>query len=160
MRFFVSASAARVLRPPVWTPGATSRRALKSLCTRSRIAASQSSRAATENSIMQLKMEQRGVRSELRAPAALNTASECRRRLSARRLGRPGVHTGVAGARGAEAETKNSSACQIRTSRRYGVRRGSVAAPRPKEAERAAPSVRPEREAFQPSQQAEDDLAR
>jgi len=114
--------------------------------------------------LMQLKMEQRGVRSEL----AERLRAEYRERVQ-RRLERSPARSplesapGVAGARAAEGGDKEphppAQIQDVEEIRRQA--REAWLRLRPKEAERAGAerTVR-EREAFQPSQQAEDDLAR
>ena len=114
--------------------------------------------------LMQLKMEQRGVRSELAARLRAEYRERVQRRLE-RSPARSPLESapGVAGARAAEGGDKEphppAQIQDVEEIRRQA--REAWLRLRPKEAERAGAerTVR-EREAFQPSQQAEDDLAR
>jgi hypothetical protein len=114
--------------------------------------------------LMQLKMEQRGVRSEL----AERLRAEYRERVQ-RRLERSPARSplesapGVAGERAAEGGDKGphppAQIQDVEEIRRQA--REAWLRLRPKEAERAgAEHTARERETFQPSKQAEDDLAR
>jgi len=113
--------------------------------------------------LMQLKMEQRGVRSELAERLRAEYRERVQRRLE-RSAGRtPESAPGVASARAAEGGGKGphppAQIQDVEEIRRQA--REAWLRLRPKEAERAgAEHTAREREAFQPSKQAEDDLAR
>jgi ATP-dependent exoDNAse (exonuclease V) alpha subunit len=114
--------------------------------------------------LMQLKMEQRGVRSELAERLRAQYLERVQRRLE-RSAGRASLESapGVAGARAVEGGGKGphppAQIQDVEEIRRQA--REAWLLLRPKEAERAGGErTAREREATQPAQQAEDDLAR
>jgi len=113
--------------------------------------------------LMQLKMEQRGVRSELAESLRAEYRERVQRRLESSAGRALESAPGVASARAAEDGGKGphppAQIQDVEEIRRQA--REAWLRLRPKEAERAgAERTAREREAFQPSQQAEDDLAR
>jgi hypothetical protein len=113
--------------------------------------------------LMQLKMEQRGVRSELAERLRAEYRERVQRRLESSAGRALESAPGVASARAAEGGGKGphppAQIQDVEEIRRQA--REAWLRLRPKEAERAgAERTAREREAFQPSQQAEDDLAR
>jgi len=113
--------------------------------------------------LMQLKMEQRGVRSELAERLRAEYHQRVQRRLESSAGRALESAPGVASARAAEGGGKGphppAQIQDVEEIRRQA--REAWLRLRPKEAERAGTErTAREREAFQPSQQAEDDLAR